>query len=1176
MGAWQAPAKRWLMMEREMAFHILGIDAAGRMGGENGADRISEEMVRRAYREHLRSANPEDDPDGFKRLREAYEAALLLVRQAEMLLEESDGADAGNGGEAGSGGNAGSGENTGFGRRGGASGRAGKTEVDDWIDQVGEVYDDITLRYRTDEWEELLANPVCEGLDTSLEAREKALVFLMDHIYLPQPVWRLLDSKFQLVEDQKALAEKFPGNFLDYVVYYVEHEGFIPFHFFQVINELEYEADSYLQHYFSIKKKIDGKDGENCLQELDDLKAFGVWHPYEEVERIRLFLDRNRTDEAAAMAKRLAADYPGDNYIGAYAGQALYAQGQKDEACGLWQKVLNRAPDYYAAKLGIIKYQMDQRDYYGARERMMEILELDGSDQEVMELLHTANEAMIAEYRGKLERNESDERLSEPDMALEIGWCLFQNERLDEAIDYLGSFHADAAQEYGYSNLYGRVLYQAKQYERALPHLERWLELIEATEDDGGEENRKRRSRRGRACYILSGCCHSLGREEEAERYARRAVEVSVTMREKMGCMQYLSTILCEMKQYEKAVDICDELIREDENYYPAYLTRQEACFELKKAQAVVDDYHRAVRIFAGYYKPYLLAAKVFYYYNQFEDAKGVIEEARENQVEFSQQMKLFEVKILRNLARSNEARKRPLEICGELLKVVGSGSSLSDETDIEDLSEVEFETGLLHWDNDENDEAISHVNEAIRQNPERLQYRLVRGNIYLDMKKYSEALAEYSEAGKEYSELASLYYNMGLCYEGKGLKTLAVEHFEKAAQLQEGYRDSLEKLSDYYHDRYRAEYRREDYEKALSYMDRQLAVTENCYYLVCRGRIYMTAYEFQKAIADFERALEYTENDWAALNNIGCCYKYMGEFRTAIGYYARSVNAMEDHKNALPYSNMADCYEALGDFLKAIDCYKKDLELFPEYAVFYSETGKLFCYLGKFDDAARALEKTRELDSYYKNMADLWYRRGNKRKALGILKEGVQKANAEKKAERLCDLGEFCMEYLHNFPLAVFWLKRAISFEGVHSVMFECEWRLAWAYFVMKKPGKAKRHGERALEHLKQSGNGTESDYLAFGQSKPARNLRLAWIYLAMGQTKKGLELFEEMDHCYRCRNCRSGGCYEKYLYLGAYQETIGQPGTAMELYETAKSFKPHSMEVKSAIEKLRRKMKG
>lgn len=85
-----------------------------------------------------------------------------------------------------------------------------------------------------------------------------------------------------------------------------------------------------------------------------------------------------------------------------------------------------------------------------------------------------------------------------------------------------------------------------------------------------------------------------------------------------------------------------------------------------------------------------------------------------------------------------------------------------------------------------------------------------------------------------------------------------------------------------------------------------------------------MNAMELDEAIRDFEKALEYVPEDWAAHNNLGCCYKYLGRFEEAIGYFEKAVEYMEDSKSLLPYSNMADCYEALGDYRKRSNAIRR------------------------------------------------------------------------------------------------------------------------------------------------------------------------------------------------------------------------------------------------------------
>ena len=96
------------------------------------------------------------------------------------------------------------------------------------------------------------------------------------------------------------------------------------------------------------------------------------------------------------------------------------------------------------------------------------------------------------------------------------------------------------------------------------------------------------------------------------------------------------------------------------------------------------------------------------------------------------------------------------------------------------------------------------------------------------------------------------------------------------------------------------------DVYKRQAYISRQIAVTENCYYLVHRGLIYMNAMELDEAIRDFEKALTYVPEDWAAYNILGCCYKYLGRFEEAVKYFEKAVEYMEDSKSLLPYSNMA------------------------------------------------------------------------------------------------------------------------------------------------------------------------------------------------------------------------------------------------------------------------------
>ena len=681
-------------MEHAIIFHVLGIPETS-----------DEAAIKSAYLNLLKSTNPEDDPDGFKRLREAYEGAIAYARQPKQEEQKE------------------------------------KTEIELWIDRVDQVYLDIRQRRLLPPWQELLSDPLCEDLDTSLQTREALMAYLMDHIYLPQAVWQLLDHTFQIAEDQENLKQQFPENFMNYVLYYIENAEAIDFNLFQVVNPENMDADGYIRNYLDIRRQISRRQIEGCQTKLDDLAAFSLYHPYEDAERLRILTDALETFRKEKLAQpdnpeenaRMKAEgaicackltgtaspdslsyseeegsslhqlliqaarlltgrlegSPGtDDYILLYCAYAHWALEEKEEAASLWQQLLERLPTHYMAKLGMVRYLIDKKDFHEAKERMLQLLDMDGQDEEVLGLMSFTNDALIAEYQASLEDPEIEESTRKNNV-IELGWCLFQNERPEDAVSLLDDFTFDEETEYSYENLYGRLLYRIDRYSDALPHLLRWLELIRQTVDDGSEENRKRISREFQACHLLSGCYHELKDSEQALQYVETAASTAKNLRDKLAAMQYRAYLLYQYKEYERCMDACDQVIQEDEGYYPAYVQRQEAAYELRKGQQVVDDYYHAINIFAGHYKPYLLAAQVFFYHDQFQDAKGVLDRARENQVEFSPCLRLYEIKILRNLADNREDRDKIFPLATALLS-----EHDNPDTDIEDLSEIEYEIG--------------------------------------------------------------------------------------------------------------------------------------------------------------------------------------------------------------------------------------------------------------------------------------------------------------------------------------------------------------------------------------------------------------------------------------------------------------------------------------------------
>lgn len=1112
-------------MEKELIFQILNI-----------SETKDEETIRQAYREILKNTNPEDDPEGFKRLRQAYEEALQLLRRPEEGEESPQ----------------------------------PKDEVDLWMDQVEELYQDLFRRCQPELWKELLEDPVCEGLDTSLEAREKIITFLLDHIHLPHKIWKLIDNVFEITADIEALKEKYPVNFLNYMKYYVENETFIPFGLFVYRDDgksaggEQINADGYIDEYLRIKRQIDNGEWEGCLQKLDDLKAFHIYHPYEDVERLRIFLEEKQ--DGSALAENLLDQYGEDIYVRLHAGNSLWEKGEKDRAYELWKGILEQMPNHYTAKYFSVKHLMDKEDFFEARKLLLDLLDIDDRSEELRSYIFKANEALIQELRTTLEEGREDPRLPGDELKLTLGWCLLQNEKREEALEVVESFEPEPEQEYGYVNLYSQLLYFAAQYEKAVPYLNKWMELVEGLTDDGTDETRKRISRKPRIHLLLSSCYYEMGKDEEWEKEGNLSVDTASDSKERIENMHYLANKLLLTEKYERSVDICDRIIEEDGSYYPAYLVRQEACYHMRRAQQVVDDYHNAVDIYSGYYKPYLFAAKVFYNYSQYEDAKNVIDLAKENQVEFSDELKLYEARILRNLSHNMDERILPREILTQLAE-----NWDEENCDIKDRSEIAFERGLICWDDNEFEEALAFLADAISQNPERMQYRIVRGHIYLDMEKYQDALDEYQVAALDY-DTPELYYNRGCAYEGLGEMDLAIADYKKTLELNDQYRNTNHKLYDIYKKRFNSKNHKSDYEQALYYINRRLEIKETANAHFYRAMLYSDAMETELALKDYEIYLEEVPDDKALFFNVGLCYRAIGQFEKAIEYFEKAKELKQDSDT---FYEIGVCYKALEQYDEALEALEEGIKFYPKDTDLWKQIGYVYENREEYGKAREAFKKMKHFsankDDAINEIANAWIADGNFRKGRKVLEDGIKDAAEDEKASLYSHLADRYYDRQEYEKAEEFYLQ-AIAAEKDPFELFDHERYLAMTYYRMGRYEEAERYAKASMDHFQESGR-SEEDYIGYKAYSPVRIAIFGWLYLCLGDKERAEESFCKMEEMQPCKFCAYKKCFESTLYRAQLYESQGDYKRAIEFLEETLQRDPICIEAKLNLENIRKK---
>ena len=296
-------------MEPIEVFQILGIEQTK-----------DERALKNAYRDKLTVTNPEDDPEGFKRLRMAYEEACRYAgtpdaeenEEAEPTLEDD-------------------------------------TPAGQWVRGVRKVYENITDRCDVEKWKALFEADDFLSLEEEENCTTYLLRFLMEHYKLPTAIWKLLDEKIHIVQNAGAFRERFPAQFVSYMVHKCESGEEVDFSEFRGAEDADY--DQFLQYYDRAYQALQEKKLQEAEQMIGCGDALGITHPVMEICRASLYEGKGQTAEAITLLKKLSAKYPEDDLIAYNTAEILWRNEGRVEASAIYESLREKLPKHYMANL---------------------------------------------------------------------------------------------------------------------------------------------------------------------------------------------------------------------------------------------------------------------------------------------------------------------------------------------------------------------------------------------------------------------------------------------------------------------------------------------------------------------------------------------------------------------------------------------------------------------------------------------------------------------------------------------------------------------------------------------------------------------------------------------------------------------------------------------------------
>ena len=566
-------------------WNVLGIDKTK-----------DKEIIKTAYREKLKSVNPEDNQEGFMALRKAYEEAMY---EADLTDDES-------------------GDNKGP--------EKGTLEF-----EFTNIYNDFNKRIDVANWQTLFDRDEFVSLDTAEDAVNRLLKFLMNNNFVPQKVYILIEETFNVKENKADFCERFPEGFINHIIDNAKYRDPINYYLFD--GDLE-DVDKYIDIYYALDSSIRQRNVEEQERLIGELELLDAYHPYLEIcklrhrihvmnqtvttveERLEKYGDELKEMQAAG--EEILKDYPDDYYILLYCGDISIIIEDIEATDRHYSRLAKLEPNDFAIKNRLGDLYCAKGEYESARDLFMKMLDLNQYDDGARYGLIRANNGLIEKYNKILEEEPDNDRVK-----YDLVWCYYRNGIFDKCVEVLSAFEPVMEDRCEYYDLLGRNYMYIKEYDKALESLFAWRDsILEIPEDDESEKAVKNRNRFCYVNYYIGECYLNIKNYEEARKY------LEIATSKKHEYIEYAYDALCkleyELGNYDDCLRVCQKLI-DTSITYDSYLYTAKCFYQLDEYGNSVDACEYAIRIQPNFSEPYVLMLKMYWECEEYERLERVL-----------------------------------------------------------------------------------------------------------------------------------------------------------------------------------------------------------------------------------------------------------------------------------------------------------------------------------------------------------------------------------------------------------------------------------------------------------------------------------------------------------------------------------------------------------------------
>lgn len=1144
-------------MDLNMIFAILGIEITK-----------DESLIRSAYRMALPANNPEENPEGFKSLREAYEKALEYSRTPDEDPEQIT-----------------------------AEMIDISTPMGAFKARLADIYKSLSARINPASWEALLKDEVFEGLDSYDEAKWALFIYLAENYRITHETYVLLDEYFHIRENEQEFKEHLPVGFVDFMISNISNpNGGYSYDWMRMLKGADdADYDTFFNYIYELGGELNNPDSGRAGDLIKAIDALEIWHPHYAIDKAEYLRRQGNVDAALEIVTGLLEqeEYHDDLHVQMVCGSLLWNMGKKEEAYKALCQSLEINGENYAGNKYAAFYELEHGELREALKHIYAIRNLN-DDEELNEAASKAEQEFIA----LCERDMRDGKIDPEDVRLLVYAYGYQDQP-DKAIAAIQSDPSYEKEIKGYHMLLSYMYKQKKDYVKAAEHGERRLAVIQGKladleagrplpEDDTKESLERSLS----DAYLQLGLMFMI-RAKDAPTIENRFdlykqaipmfLDAYAAASDNVTAQLNLAYSYSETRQYQKAYEVYDMLIKDLGVQNGLLFLKQRVCYEMGNAQEVIDLFYQLLDGGAQEAGMYEYTVRVFLDYRQLDDAKDIFERARAAEVT-SFGLRAMQL-VYDYYVKPDSADIAVLNRAIDDMLVEGERDS--EDVYIRDyLAELYYMKAMCVAQFKQN--KVPHLKSAIEVN-DRAKYHMALAACYAEQEQAREALQEYLYVEKFFTPDTELYIKMAERYHDMNDIDTACKYIQKAIDLAPD-RPGIYKVAARAYDDMAAG-RRSLYHDSIAFWRKYISSEpEDADFALYRcGCALMQLGRYEEAIAEFEKGYEIADENakYDISVSLGKAYGGLGQFAKGAEYLEEALQTLKEKERGERYAYTATLalsrtYMKLGRFADAEKLLRGSLRYYDadRRSHMVRELKDIYVSVGEYDKALHILKSYEELfDDAYRVYLQLYVRHRaavtakEKKSVLKEVKKALHKYNTYDLRDLYADIlaYDFLMikeaipvtEKLISYTSSD---KKEIDWEDSYNGVLE----LTRFNKFLKREKEVERYKQLFVNALyKYVGCSGEEAYDRFIESDPAArldNLTLIVDFLALtGEIRLAEKYAAMMEGCVMCSFCNYTGCCDRLEAIGILYEAKGDMERAYEYFEKAvrerSYYKGHAM---------------